>query len=234
MKETVIDQSVYKMWLGVPNACNPAAVLKTLIDQADNILTDLGAKRTPHFPGALIALRNDLLEYGTTTEVEYKYVPEGSPIEEQELWHNDGVEAMDHVRYTAGEVNRMTAPATGAGQAPARQYEFSHPLVVIAVQMVNNVLNNRRGAYLLKDDYSMWSDAYSIIKLHAYATSITPTQDGVTIGLDADGYMESKKFGSLDWFGKTMLKAWNGGWMRLLDVDRYDDSKSVTIMGLYS
>ena len=233
MKNTVIDQSVYKMWLGVPNACNPAAVLKSLIDQADNILADLGAKRTPHFPGALITLRDNLLEYGTTTDVQYKYVPEGAPIEEQELWHNDGVEVMDYVRYTAGEVNRMTAPATGLGSA-TRQYEFSHPLVVIAVQMVNNVLNNRRGVYLLQDDYSMWGDAYSVIKLHAHAVSITPTRDGVTIALNADGYMESKKFGDLDWYGKTMLKAWNGGWMQLVAVDRCDDSKSVTIMGLYS
>jgi hypothetical protein len=220
----VIDQKVYRDFLGIPHACNALAVTNTLLDLAPQILEDLGTRHTPDFPHALKFLADELAEFSMFTDVNY-WIDK----ETDELTDNDGHGGvMDYVMYAARRVNDFTAPG-GAG--PKRQYEFSHPLVVVAVNTINNILNNARGHYILRDDSRIWGDAYSKIQYHAHVQSFREDDGGVELIMGPDGYRKSKTYADLGYYGRQMLLGYAGYNLEVVSVELDDERKTVLVVG---
>ncbi len=228
MKHSNIPQETWRHWLGVPNASNIRAVCNDLIRLAPQIVQDLGVEITPAFPSQLVRLQTAVADNGSSnTQVKYWTNDEGT------LCNDNGAPHRDRIMDEAKLVNQFCAPSGDCDKGHSRQYEYSHPLVVIAVNMFNNILNMERGHYILRDNSRAWSLAYITARLHAGLIVATEHRAGVEIVMGPAGYTHSHTRGSLDFYGQEMLRGWAGHHMDLVMIDRDDEQQTVTIKGKY-
>ncbi len=227
MKHSHISKETWRNWENhVTQAANPLGILSALIDLSDLILKDLRAEPTPNFPHMLEFVREQLIKHTWHTEVQYAH-HEGEVI-------SDEGEHIDHVRPHVEKLIRLTCPwdsYLNGANGKEREYEFSHPAVVLVVDQVANILNKSRNVFLFRCDDAFWSDAYEEARFHGSVKSASDDGDRVEILLDSTGRERLRRHASREYFGRKTLRAYSGRHMRLEYVEASESE--VLVAGRY-
>lgn len=225
MKNTVISSSKYEMWYTAVNACNALAIANSLVELIPDMLQDLNLVADEGEGLRFLVNARDMLDtHSQRSDAKWTWdehlkeaVPPlgypGSDLVIQSLFHLNG--------------------ATNGAESDGLWYEYSHPLMIVGMQILANIMNAERECYIVRINDKRWSRAYEQVEFHAGVEEVVERDGGVTLVMGECSYRKRLGYEQQDWWAKLMLRAWSGRWIGLEAVTLDASQQRVSIDGRY-